>query len=75
MVLESGFRPAQKLLSCDRFPHRLTDDNRMEMVNRDGFTYFVPTIDRESNNKITGVCKCGNKHSEYMQPFTVKRTH
>ena len=27
------------------------------MVNKDGFTYFIPANDRDGNNKINGVCK------------------
>ena len=37
----------EKLLPREKLPHRLGDDNRMEMVNRDGATFFIPA-DRDA---------------------------
>ena len=43
----------EKLLPRNRFPHKLGEDNRMEMVNRDGMTFFVPATDKDCS--ITNV--------------------
>ena len=54
--IESGqFVDLEKLLPRDRIPHMSRDDNRMEMVNRDGATYFVPATDKDG--KINNVKK------------------
>ena len=42
------FVDLEKLLPRDRLPpHTLEDDNKMEMVNCDGTTYFIPTSNRD----------------------------
>ena len=54
--IERGeFVDLERLLPSNRYNQRLTGDSRMELVNRDGVTYFVPATDRE--NKITGIRK------------------
>ena len=45
----------ERLLPQDRFPHKTSDERRMEMVNHDGYTYFVLAGDKES--KINGIRK------------------
>ena len=52
--IERGdFMDLEKLLPKTRFPHRIGEDNRMEMVNREGMTYFVPISDHD--NSINGI--------------------
>ena len=52
--IERGeFIELEKLLPKDP-TRRMTNDSRMELVNRDGYTYFVPAADKE---KITGIRK------------------
>ena len=54
--IEKGeFVDLEKLLPKTKFPHRMGDDNRMEMVNHDGVTYFVPATDKDSS--INGIKK------------------
>ena len=54
--IERGdFVDLEKLLPKDRLSHRLGDDNKMEIVNRDGATYFVPAGD--SDAKINNLRK------------------
>ena len=54
--IEKGeFVDLEKLIPKERFgyaAYRHSDENRMELVNRQGMTYFVPVSDRE---KITGI--------------------
>ena len=52
--IEKGeFVDLEKLLPRERFPHKMSDDRRMEMVSRDGMTYFVPASDKDS--RINGI--------------------
>ena len=48
--IERGdFVDLEKLLPKTRFPHRMGEDNRTEMVNREGMTYFVPISDCDNS--------------------------
>ena len=54
--IEKGeFVDLEKLLPKDRFPHKMSDERQMEMVNRDGMTFFVPA--GEKDNRINGIRK------------------
>ena len=54
--IEKGeFVVLDKLLPKNHLSHKLEDDNRMEIVNRDRMTYFVPASD--CDNTINGIKK------------------
>ena len=54
--IERGeFVDLERLLSKDPVC-KLGADNRMEIVNKDGYTYFVPAVDRETS-RIGGIRK------------------
>ena len=56
--IERGeFVDLEKLLPKDKLPHVLGNDNKMEMVSRDGATYFVPAADKDA--KISNLRKMG----------------
>ena len=54
--IENGeFVELDKLLPKNKYPHRLGYDNKLELVNRDGQTFFVPAS--EKDNSINGIKK------------------
>ena len=70
--IEKGeFIELEKLLPKD-LTRKLTNDNRMELVNHDGFTYFVPANDRD---KIGSVCKWGQAFRVYAAIYSKANPH
>ena len=51
-ISRGEFVELEKLLPKDRVSGRLTEDNKMELVNKNGLTYFVPMNDREKINSV-----------------------
>ena len=52
--IERGdFVDLEKLLPRNKFPHRLSREGKLELVNKDGMTYFVPATDKD--NSINGI--------------------
>ena len=70
--IEAGeFIDLEKLLPKDP-TRKVVEDNRMELVNRDGSTYFIPASDKES--KITNVRKW-EQAFRVMPQFTQEPIH
>ena len=63
--IEKGeFVELEKLLPKKKFPHKLGYDNRLEMINKEGYTYFVPATDKE--NTINGIKKWDQAFRVYV---------
>ena len=65
MKIERGeFVDLDKLLPKERYPHKLGEDGRLEMINHEGVTYFVPAVDKES--KVNNLKKWGQAFRVYV---------
>ena len=72
--IEAGdFVDLDKLLPKDKLGSfgQLGDENRLEWVHREGGTFLVP----DASNQRLIVLGDGNRHLEYMLPFTVEQTN
>ena len=70
--IERGeFIELEKLLPKDP-TKKLTNDGRMELVNRDGYTYFVPAADKD---KINGVRKWEQAFRVYAAIYSKANPH
>ena len=70
--IEKGeFVDLEKLLPKDP-TQRLTNENRMELVNREGLTYFVPTTERD---RIMGIRKWEQAFRVYATIYSRANPH
>ena len=73
LKIEKGeFIELEKLLVKDRVANR-NDEQRMEMVNRDGSTFFVPASNKEL--KITGIRKWEQAFRVYAAIYSKANPH
>ena len=71
-ISKGEFVELEKLLPRDRVSGKMTEDNKMELVSKNGMTYFVPAADRE---KIGGVRKWEQAFRVYATIYSQANPH
>ena len=75
LIKKGGLVDLDKISPNEKNAKISTDENRIEFVNKDGKTYFVPCNDRENTNKINGIRSWEKAFRVYAAIYTQANPH
>ena len=72
-IINHEYIDLARLLPCDHIANQ--EDNRMELVNRNGMSYWVPVADREPSRNISNYHKWDLAFRVYSKIYTAQYPH